>query len=53
MSREQWESQRDRSDAELQRHRQAMRECCESIEVIYELDVMDDWLQGEVYGGKE
>ncbi len=50
-SRKQCEQQRDRSDAELQRHRQAMRECCESIEVIYELDVMDDWLQQEVYGG--
>ncbi len=50
-SREQWESQRDRSDAELQRHRQAMRECCEEIEVLYELDVTNDWLQHEVYGG--
>ena len=52
-SREQWESQRDRSDAALQRHRQAMRECCAEIEVLYELDVTDDWLQREVYGGKE
>ena len=34
-------------------HRQAMRECCAEIEVLYELDVMDDWLQREVYGGKE
>ncbi len=52
-SREPWQSQRDRSDAELQRHRQAMRECCAEIEVLYELDVTDDWLQREVYGGKE
>jgi hypothetical protein len=29
-----------------------MRECCEAIEVVYELDVTDDWLQGEVYGGE-
>jgi quinol monooxygenase YgiN len=52
-SREQWESPRERSDAELQRYRQAMRECCESVEVLYKLDVMDDWLQREVYGGNE
>ena len=52
-SREQWASQRDRSDAALQRHRQAMRECCEEIEVLYELDVMDDWLQRDVYVGTE
>ena len=52
-SRDQWDQQRERSDAELQRHRQAMRECCEEIEVLYELDVTDDWLQREVYGGKE
>ena len=50
-SREQWEQQRGKSDAELQSHRQAMRECCESVEVLYELDVTDDWLQHEVYGG--
>jgi quinol monooxygenase YgiN len=52
-SREQWEQQRDMSDAELQGHRQAMRECCETIEVLYELDVTDDWFQREVYGGGE
>jgi hypothetical protein len=39
------------SDAELQVHRQAMRECCESIEVLYELEMTDDWLQQEIYGG--
>jgi quinol monooxygenase YgiN len=49
-SRHVWEQQRDRSDAELQRYRQAMRECCEAIEVLYELEMMDDWLQREVYG---
>jgi hypothetical protein len=27
-----------------------MRECCEAIEVLYELEMMDDWLQREVYG---
>jgi hypothetical protein len=52
-TRAQWEQQRDMSDAELQRHRQAMRECCERIEVLYELEVVDDWLRGEVYGGSE
>ena len=52
-SQAQWEQQRDKSDAELQAHRQAMRECCESIEVLYELEMTDDWLQREVYGGKE
>ncbi len=52
-SRPEWNQQRDRSDAELQAHRQAMRECCAEIEVLYELDVTDDWLQREVYGGKE
>ena len=50
-SRDQWKSQRDRSDAELLGNRQAMRECCEEIEVLYELDVTNDWLQHEVYGG--
>ena len=50
-SRDAWEQQRDRSDAELQGHRQAMRDCCEEIEVLYELEMTDDWLQGEVYGG--
>jgi hypothetical protein len=49
-SRAEWEQQGDMSDAELQAHRQAMRECCEAIEVVYELDVTDDWLQREVYG---
>ena len=34
-SREQWESQRDRSDAELQRHRQAMRASCAEIEGLW------------------
>jgi hypothetical protein len=28
-----------------------MRDACEKIEVLYELEIMDDWLQGEVYGG--
>ena len=53
VSRDQWEQQRDISDAELQAHRQAMRACCESIEVIYEIEMTDDWLQREVYGGGE
>ena len=51
-TRAQWEQQRERSDAELHRHRQAMWECCERIEVLYELDVVDDLLRGEVYGGE-
>lgn len=50
-SRQVWEQQRDRTEADLQAYRQAMRECCEEIEVLYELDVTDDWLQGEVYRG--
>jgi len=50
-SRDQWERQRDRSDAELQAHRQGMRACCEAIEVLYEMDVTDDYLQSEVCGG--
>ena len=49
-SRAEWEQQRDMSDAELQAHRQAMRGCCEAVEVLYELDVTDDWLQQVVYG---
>jgi hypothetical protein len=49
-TREQWETQRDTSDVELQAHRQAMREACEKIEVLYELDVTDDFLQRTVYG---
>lgn len=32
-----------------QQHRQAMREACETIEVLDELDMTDDWLQREVY----
>ncbi len=51
MSREGWEQGRDQSDTELQVNRKAMRECCEEIEVLYELDVTDDWLQGEGFGG--
>lgn len=47
-SREQWAQQRDRQDVELQGHRQSMRECCAEIEVLYELEVTDDWLQDEV-----
>ncbi|ETW95478.1 MAG: hypothetical protein ETSY1_30500 [Candidatus Entotheonella factor] len=50
VSREQWASQRDKSDAELQGHRQAMRACCEDIEVLYEMDVVDDYLQRGVLG---
>ena len=41
------------ADAEPQVHRQAMRECGESVEVLYELDVTDDWLHQEVYSGDE
>lgn len=52
-TRAQWEQQKERSDVELQRHRQAMREACEAIEVLYELDVLDDSLRGEVYRGEE
>ena len=50
-TRTQWEQQRDRSDAGLQQHRQAMRDACEQIEVLYQLDVVDDLLQHDVYGG--
>jgi heme-degrading monooxygenase HmoA len=50
-TRAQWEQQRNRSDAELHTHRQAMREACTEIEVLYELEVMDDWLRGEEYHG--
>ena len=51
-SRTQWAQPRGQSEAELQAHRQAMRACCESIEVLYELDVTDDWLQPEIYRGE-
>jgi quinol monooxygenase YgiN len=50
-SRHVWEHQRDRADVELQAYRQAMRASCEEIEALYEMDVMDDWLQRDVYGG--
>ena len=50
-TRAQWEQQTARADAELQRHRQVMREACNEIEVLYELDVVDDWLRREVCGG--
>jgi heme-degrading monooxygenase HmoA len=46
-TREQWEQQGEMSDAELHRHRQAMREACTDITVLYELDVVDDWLRGD------
>jgi quinol monooxygenase YgiN len=49
-SRAEWEQQGEMSDTELQAHRQAMRECCEAVEVLYELDVTDDWLQRDVFG---
>jgi quinol monooxygenase YgiN len=49
-SRAQWEQQRDRPDAALQVHRRAMREACEQIEVLYELEMTDDYLQRAVYG---
>ena len=45
------EDQRGRSDAELEAQRQAMRACCEKIEVVYELEVTDDWLQREAEDG--
>jgi len=51
-SRAEWEQQGNMSDAELQTHRRAMRECCEAVEVVYEMDVTDDWLQREVYSGE-
>jgi len=50
-SRDVWEQPRDRSDADLQAYRQAMRACCEAVEVMYELEVTDDWLQREVWSG--
>src|SRR5215471_19078379 len=45
-TRAQWEQQRDRSDVELQTHRQAMREAYMEIETRYELEMIDDYLQG-------
>ena len=51
-TREQWEQQRQRSDAELQAHRQAMRDACEQIAVLYELEMTDDYLRQEVSGGR-
>jgi hypothetical protein len=30
-----------------------MREACERIEVLYELETTDDFLQREVYGGED
>ena len=51
--RQVWERQSVGSDAELQAHRQAMRACCESIEVVYELETTDDLFQQDVAGGRE
>ena len=48
-----WERQRAGSDPDLQAHRRAMRTCCESIEVVYELETMDDLLRQDVAGGPE
>jgi hypothetical protein len=52
-TRVQWEQQRERSDTGLHQQRQAMRGACTDIQVLYELDVVDDWLRGEVYGVEE
>ena len=49
-SRQVWKRQRNSADAELQAHRQSMRECCTNLEVLYELEMTDDWLQRDVYG---
>jgi hypothetical protein len=49
-TRTQWEQQRERADGALHTHRQAMRDACEQTEVLYELDMADDYLQREVYG---
>jgi len=46
-----WEQYRDRSDAALQHHRQTMRDACEQIEVLDELETTDDYWQQEVHGG--
>ena len=51
-TREQWEQQRHRSDAALQTHRQAMRDACEQIAVLYELEMTDASLRREVYDGE-
>ena len=48
-----WERQGAGSDAELQAHRQAMRACCESIEVVYELETTDDLLQQDLAGDQK
>ncbi len=50
-SRAVWEQQQDGVDSELNALRQAMRECCESIEVLYEMEVTDDYLRRGVYKG--
>jgi hypothetical protein len=46
----QWEQQTTRSDAALQAHRQAMQDVSTEINVLYELDMTDDFLQREVNG---
>ena len=48
-SHDKWKE--DRANAELQSHVQAMRESCEEVEVLHELDVTDDYLQREEYSG--
>ena len=48
---DEWKKRPDGSDAELQSHLQAMRESCEEVEVLHELDVTDDYLQSEEYSG--
>jgi quinol monooxygenase YgiN len=48
-SRAQWEQQQERSDGALQAHRQAMREACMEIEIFYELEMLDDYLQENIY----
>jgi hypothetical protein len=50
-TRAQWTQQTTRVDTELQQRRRAMRACCESSDVLYELEMTDDWLQREVSGG--
>ena len=52
-SRHVWERQRVESDTEAQAHRQAMRACCESIEVVSELETTDDLLQQDPADGRE
>lgn len=51
-SRDQWQEQvAEWPDPELNQHQRAMRKCCVGIEILYDLDMTDDYLQSEGYSG--